>query len=102
MWAELSEARLIPSLAHTRRKHINKLPRDPSALSSRCWRPPASPLPARGHILPGEEGSAAQELWGSTRSRQPRTLTPSLPHGPATSRAGATGTEPVVGVSRRG
>lgn len=55
MWAELSEARLIPSLAQTRHKHTNKLPRDHSALSSRCWRPPA-PCQPLGHVLPGERG----------------------------------------------
>lgn len=55
MWAELSEARLIPSLARTRHKHTNKLPRDGSALSSRGWRPPP-PASPRTRSLPGERG----------------------------------------------
>lgn len=63
MWAELSETRLIPSLAQTRHKHTNKLPRDHSALGSRCWLAPAPGQP-RGHVLPGERGHKHQGNTG--------------------------------------
>lgn len=105
MWAELSEARLIPSLAQTRHKHTNKLPRQHSAISSWRWRPPAPGQPAArpaDTFSPVSEGSAAQKHRGNTRSHRPRSLTPPLPPGPVTSRAGAAGTEPGAGVSRRG